>query len=695
MLVVAVTLAAPAGAATYAKGLDVSHWQGPIDWLQVAGDGNTFMFAKASEGTTISDLTYAINRAGAQGVGLELGAYHFARPAGATDAARTASAIAQADHFVQIARPAGGDLPPVLDLETKGGLSQAALVTWTRAWLDEVAARTGLLALVYTSPNFWKTSLGDTPLFAGAGNRLWVAHWTSNAAPLVPASNWGNLGWSFWQWTDCTTTPGIAHCSDGDRVNGSSPAPFVVAAFPSGVPTAVARPAIVGTAQAGMQLAGVPGGWGGGKPVAFTYQWSSCDAAGAGCVPIPGATLETYTPNAVDVGHGLTLAVTAATAGGATTATSAATLAVRVGGTSGSAPPAVLSPPAVTGTAQAGQTLTSAVGTWSGSPTSFTYEWRRCDAAGAGCSTIVGATASSYALTPDDIGATLSLVVTATGKGGSQATVAPTTPLIAAAPVPTAVVGSLVAQAGLAGAGTTPEAPATATWQPGAVPAGTAVGLESSDVAPAIPGTGFSLTLAPAQSTLPWPVDVGLAAAPSGQVVAFSADGTVWTPVAPLGARTLPGNLTQGSYLDGSVLHVLTRQAGRIALFRPGRWGDPRRISPRAPVVRRLAPLAVERQRDGTVVLATRLSTSSQAHLYASVVAGRTAILKRGSRFALPLGAGTTRTAQVLVLNAGGFPVRLRFSGKTLAHGALVRLLVTAVDPWGRRGAFTVSFHAP
>jgi hypothetical protein len=47
------------------------------------------------------------------------------------------------------------------------------------------------------------------------------------------------------------------------------------------------------------------------------------------------------------------------------------------------------------------------------------------------------------------------------------------------------------------------------------------------------------------------------------------------------------------------------------------------------------------------------------------------------------------------VLDAGGFPVRLRFSGKALAHRALVRVVVTAIDPWGRRGAFTVSFHAP
>jgi hypothetical protein len=112
-------------------------------------------------------------------------------------------------------------------------------------------------------------------------------------------------------------------------------------------------------------------------------------------------------------------------------------------------------------------------------------------------------------------------------------------------------------------------------------------------------------------------------------------------------------------------------------------------------VVARQTPIAVTRQRDGTVLLVTRLSTSSQAHLYASLVAGSTSILKTGSRFALPLGSGITRTAQVLVLSPGGFPVRLRLSGNKLVRGSLVRLRVTAVDPYGRRGVFTLSFRAP
>src|SRR3569833_1382258 len=188
-------------AATYAKGVDVSNYQGSVDWLQVAGDGYTFAFAKASEGTTFTDVTYAVNRTGTAGIGLRLGAYHFARPTGSNAAAQVASAVAKADHFVDVAQPKGGDLPPVVDLETSGGLKPPGLVRWTQAFLDQVAARPGLSGLIYASPAFWKSALGDTSAFALAGHRLWIAHWTKNAAPALPAGNWGGAGWSFWQWS--------------------------------------------------------------------------------------------------------------------------------------------------------------------------------------------------------------------------------------------------------------------------------------------------------------------------------------------------------------------------------------------------------------------------------------------------------------------------------------------------------------
>ena len=295
-------LAAPAGAATHANGVDVSHYQGLINWAQVAGSSYRFTFAKASEGVTLVDATYPVNRAGAEGMGLRFGAYHFGRPSGTGPATITASAIAQADHFIGTAQPQAGELPPVLDLEATGGLSPTNLAMWTSAWMDEVKARTGVSSFIYASPNFWKDKLSNTAAFALGGYRLWVAHWTSGTSPLVPASNWGGLGWTFWQWTDCAKVPGFLNCVDGDRYAGPDPGPLAIGTYATGPPATSVPPTIVGSAKVGTVLSAVPGTWGGGKPVSFTYQWEQCDAAGANCVPISSATGETYKAAAADSG---------------------------------------------------------------------------------------------------------------------------------------------------------------------------------------------------------------------------------------------------------------------------------------------------------------------------------------------------------------------------------------------------------
>jgi GH25 family lysozyme M1 (1,4-beta-N-acetylmuramidase) len=697
---VAAVLSAPSGAAaaSYAKGLDVSHYQGAIDWIQVAGGGYSFLFAKATEGTTLIDPTYAINRAGSNSLGLPLGAYHFGRPGGSGAAGIVANAIAQADFFVGTAQPAAGDLPPVLDLETNGGLATAGLIQWTQAWLDEVQARTGVGAAVYVSPNFWKTSLGDTTTIAGDGHPLWIAHWTKNAAPTVPALNWSGFGWTFWQWTDCSTVPGIAHCVDGDRLNGTDPSRVTIRAYPTGTPAVSSPPTVVGTAQASARLAGVPGVWSGGKPVTFTYQWQSCDAAGLTCTPIPGATLETYTPTATDVGHALVLAVTAASSTGKAVSSSLPTLAIAPAGSSTAARPAVIVAPLLTGTTQVGQTLTASAGTWTGSPTSFAYTWRRCDATGANCASIAGATTSTYTLTPGDIGTTVSLVITATGKGGAGTATAPTTAAIAAAPVPQAVAGSAAAQAGAAGAVVSADGRATVTWQPGAVPLGATVSLAAADGGLWLAGTGIVLDVEPPAAPLPWPVDVAYAAAPPGQVVGFSSDGKIWSPVAALTGTTLPDGLDEGAYTDGTVLHVLTRTAGRLALFRPGAWGDPSRVSDLQPLLSRAAPIEVRRQSGRSILLVTRLSVSSQADLFANAYGPkglRPSLLPRGSRLALPLHGAAAKTEHVRVLSPGSFPVQLRIDGRKIPAGSVARVQVTAIDPWGRRTSFVLSFRAP
>src|SRR3954452_1229763 len=218
-LVSARTLTAPPAPAAPGtlEGLDVSHWQNTIDWLAVAAAGRSFSYIKASEDVDFVDNMYATNRAAANAAGVGLGAHHSATPASSSG-----DGGAEADHFVDTAKPASGDLLPVLDLERSGGLSQTALITWVRDWLDRVEERTGVRAVIYCSPNFWKTYMGDTTWFANNGYEvLWVAHWTTASDPTVPGGAWGANGWTFWQYTSSGVVPGIAGRVDLNRFNGS------------------------------------------------------------------------------------------------------------------------------------------------------------------------------------------------------------------------------------------------------------------------------------------------------------------------------------------------------------------------------------------------------------------------------------------------------------------------------------------
>jgi GH25 family lysozyme M1 (1,4-beta-N-acetylmuramidase) len=204
------------GATGYLEGIDISHWQGTIDWKKVAAAGKKFAIMKATEDIDFVDNKYAINRSGAAAAGVRTTAYHFAQPDSSLN-----DAIEEADHFVNTARLAAGDIVPALDLEVSGGLSATALTKWVKTWLDRVNSRLDVKAMVYVSPAFWKKYLADTQSIATAGYTvLWIAHW-GVSAPTVAASNWAGHGWTFWQYSNCGSVPGIAGCVDLDRFNGT------------------------------------------------------------------------------------------------------------------------------------------------------------------------------------------------------------------------------------------------------------------------------------------------------------------------------------------------------------------------------------------------------------------------------------------------------------------------------------------
>src|SRR6476646_7456151 len=138
------------------------------------------------------------------------------------------------------------------------------------------------------------------------------------------------------------------------------------------------------------------------SPTGFSYQWQRCDSGGANCAPISSATASTYALTSNEVGFTVRVAVTASNAGGSSSPASSSQTAVVL-----PEAPANTAPPTISGTAQQGQTLTASNGSWTNSPTGFSYQWQRCDSGGANCAPISSAPASTYSRTSDEVGCTV------------------------------------------------------------------------------------------------------------------------------------------------------------------------------------------------------------------------------------------------------------------------------------------------
>lgn len=223
--------AAPATASgSVVTGIDVSGWQHPeyssgrrdpdsIDWAKVAGSGHQFAIIKATEGTGFVNPYYATDRARARANGLVVGAYHFAKPA-----LPIKTAGQQARHFV---RTTGNlrtshTLPPVLDIETTGGLTKKQVAKWSQRWLDVVEELTGRTPIIYSYDHFLRSSVGQLKSFARYP--LWYARYTSNPAANRPQpahlpGAWAN--WSVWQYSSTGRVPGIQGDVDLNWFNGT------------------------------------------------------------------------------------------------------------------------------------------------------------------------------------------------------------------------------------------------------------------------------------------------------------------------------------------------------------------------------------------------------------------------------------------------------------------------------------------
>src|SRR5262245_61032203 len=112
------------------QGIDISHWQGTINWTSVRSSGRKFAFCKATEGLTYTDPTFATNWAAMRSAGLLRGAYHFGRPG--------VDAATQADRLYETVAPGSGDLPLVLDLEATDGVTPTQVRAWVVTFVNRI-----------------------------------------------------------------------------------------------------------------------------------------------------------------------------------------------------------------------------------------------------------------------------------------------------------------------------------------------------------------------------------------------------------------------------------------------------------------------------------------------------------------------------------------------------------------------------
>lgn len=183
-----------------AQGIDVSHWQGNIDWNKVKAAGKQYAFIKATEGTRNKDVRFIANIKGAKAAGLLVGAYHF------LNATSTSIAQQEAAHFVQRLQEIGGakalDFPPVLDYENNpGGLSKSLINAIAKAFLEEVERLTTIQPMIYTGNAF--AAHFDTSL---SKYSLWIARYSNTRIP-DDCTAWKS--WDFWQYSDSGYVNGI------------------------------------------------------------------------------------------------------------------------------------------------------------------------------------------------------------------------------------------------------------------------------------------------------------------------------------------------------------------------------------------------------------------------------------------------------------------------------------------------------
>jgi lysozyme len=198
-------------------GVDVSVYQGEIDWAILAGKAQ-FAVIRAGYGNEYIDPRLDANVVGAASNGVPYGIYWYLKPG--KDWKK------HAERFAQAYNDYGGAIHPTFDLEETGGLNKTELESWCLKCFNRFGEVTGLApdgVMCYTSAGFLNPAMGLTNWLKW--RHLWVAHWTTAPAPIIP-NEWAvpNKPWKFWQYSakGIGADYGVQSKSvDLDRYNGT------------------------------------------------------------------------------------------------------------------------------------------------------------------------------------------------------------------------------------------------------------------------------------------------------------------------------------------------------------------------------------------------------------------------------------------------------------------------------------------
>lgn len=184
-------------------GIDVSGWQGNIDYSEVASSGIEIVYMKASEGTSFVDPYFNQNYTNAKANGLKVGFYHY------LTARSNSEAVAQANFFVSTISGMIPDCRLAMDFESFGSLSAEEINEIGLTFMQTVESLSGKEMVIYSD-----TSNASNIFGGGLTNYpLWVAQY--EVEEPTPNGNWDS--WVGWQYTDAGEISGINGYVDRDR----------------------------------------------------------------------------------------------------------------------------------------------------------------------------------------------------------------------------------------------------------------------------------------------------------------------------------------------------------------------------------------------------------------------------------------------------------------------------------------------